>query len=39
LIKQYKNKVKFTPDHRLIISFPREKTWQEIIGEVKKVLQ
>ena len=39
LIKQYKNKVKFTPDHRLIISFPRENSWQEVIGEVKKVLQ
>ena len=39
LIKQYKNKAKFTPNHRLIISFPGKNTWQEIIGEVKKILQ
>jgi transcription-repair coupling factor (superfamily II helicase) len=39
LIKQYKNKVKFTPDHRLIIGFSGGNTWQEVIAEVKKVLQ
>ncbi|HPD60431.1 MAG TPA: transcription-repair coupling factor [Thermodesulfobacteriota bacterium] len=39
LIKQYKNKVKFTPDHKLMISFPGGNTCQEVIGEVKNFLQ
>jgi transcription-repair coupling factor (superfamily II helicase) len=39
LINQYKNKARFTPDHRLIIGFSGGGAWQEVIGEVKNILQ
>jgi len=39
LIAYYKNRAKFTPDHRLIIKVSPEKDWKKAMEEVKKFFQ